>query len=169
MSKLSQFFGEELINLVTKVDIQQNLEEDILELKFKLSGKSVSALSFAARYSEVMQNDMHHWFFRLKLNTRFEVFVWRLCMNAIPTIDYLFSRRLADSNLCPRGCFELENIDHCTATCPKLIQVIILLKTWRFPIPYFRSFSECMNKLNEILVRYPILPKCTLFCFFIHG
>ncbi|PKU63944.1 hypothetical protein MA16_Dca025447 [Dendrobium catenatum] len=157
--KLFQFFGDELVNFISKIDILQNLEEDSMEHKFKLSGKSISALSLAARYTEIMQEEVDHWFFKLKLNPRVELFVWRLCMNTIPTTDFLFYRRLADSNLCQRSCLEVENMDHYTATCLKLLHVIRLLNSWVFLLPVFSSFSDCIRKLKLISVRNPFLPK----------
>ncbi|KAL0906121.1 hypothetical protein M5K25_024586 [Dendrobium thyrsiflorum] len=159
VSKLYYFFGDELINLITKVDILKNLEEDKLELKFKLSRKSISALSYGARFSEYKEEVWYHWFFKLKLHPRVELFMWRLCMNAIPTAVFLFARRMADSNLCPWGCLKAEDVDHCSTTCQKLLQAISLLNSWGFPVPRFGSFSECLNKLRDVSVRNPFLPK----------
>ncbi|PKU69834.1 hypothetical protein MA16_Dca018457 [Dendrobium catenatum] len=164
--KLFQLFGEELVNLIIKVDIQQSLEEDILELKFKLFGKNISAFCSAARYTDFMQEEVDHCFFKLKLNPQVELLVWRLCMNAIPTAYYLFFGRLADSNLCPRGCLEVENIDNCTTTCLKLLQVIRLLNSWGFSIPIFSTFLKCMKKLKSIAVRSPFLPKMYFIMLF---
>ncbi|KAL0903270.1 hypothetical protein M5K25_027637 [Dendrobium thyrsiflorum] len=133
--KLSQVFGEELVKLISKVEILQGLDEDRLELKSKLLGKSIPGLCIAA---------------------------W----NAIPTNYYLFHRRLADSSLCPRGCLEVENIDHCTTTCPKLVQVIQLLNAWGLSVPVFISFSDCMKKLKLISVRNSFLAKMYLVLIF---
>ncbi|KAL0911907.1 hypothetical protein M5K25_017843 [Dendrobium thyrsiflorum] len=164
--KLSQFFGEELVNLISKVEILQSLDEDRLELKSKLSGKSIPGLCMAAWYEDRMQEEVDRWFLKLKLNPRVELFVWRVCLNAIPTNDYLFRRGLVDSNLCPRGCLEVENIDHCTATCPKLVQVIRLLNTWGFSVPVFISFTNCCRKLKLISVRNSFLAKMYLVLIF---
>ncbi|KAL0912936.1 hypothetical protein M5K25_016358 [Dendrobium thyrsiflorum] len=151
-----------LVKLISKVEISQSLDEDRLELKSKLSGKSIPGLCIAAWYADMVDR----WFLKLKLNPRVELFVWRVCMNAIPTNDFLVHRRLADSNLCPRGCLEVENIDHCTATCPKLVQVIRLLNSWGFSVPVFNSFSDCMRKLKLISVRNSFLAKLYLVLIF---
>ncbi|KAL0903267.1 hypothetical protein M5K25_027631 [Dendrobium thyrsiflorum] len=114
----------------------------------------------AAGYEE--QDKVDGWFLKLKLNPWVEWFIWRICRNAIPTNDYL----LAESNLCPRGCLEVGDVDHCTATCPRLMQVILLLNAWGFSVPTFYSFSDILKKLKAISVRNSFLAKMYLVLIF---
>ncbi|KAI0515987.1 hypothetical protein KFK09_008658 [Dendrobium nobile] len=76
--------------------------------------------------------DTISWIHKLKLNARVELFLWNICKKAIPTVEFLMKRRLANNNFCPRGCGEVEDIDHVTSTCSKLVKVIELLRRWGF-------------------------------------
>ncbi|KAL0921299.1 hypothetical protein M5K25_008358 [Dendrobium thyrsiflorum] len=123
MGKLCLFFGRDLVNLISNIRLCQDIEVDILELERTMSGKTISEM---IRDEVVMmegQLDPISWIHKLKLSSRVELFIRRLCKGAIPTADFLFKRKLATCNICPRGCGEVEDVDHVTTSCSKLLSV----------------------------------------------
>ncbi|KAL0928609.1 hypothetical protein M5K25_000511 [Dendrobium thyrsiflorum] len=141
MDKLDLFFGKELVGLISNIQICQGDELDVMELIGKVSGKFISALLREDAVIKAAEVDPFAWIHKVDLNARVELFIWRLCKEAVPTADYLLKRRLASSNLCPRGCGEVEDVDHVTSKCSKLIKVGDILRSWGFSIPFFLFFS----------------------------
>ncbi|XP_020682074.1 uncharacterized protein LOC110099309 [Dendrobium catenatum] len=112
MIKLKEFFGEELLSLITSINIQNDLGEDRIELIHNLSSKTIVALAIEAMEPGKKEIVSWKWFGRGKLNPIERLFWWRLINNAIPTNQFLCYRRLEGFDKCPRGCEEVEEIDH---------------------------------------------------------
>ncbi|KAI0492119.1 hypothetical protein KFK09_026384 [Dendrobium nobile] len=87
-----------------------------------MTGCSISAMLLEDVLKDGMNVDPISWFHKLNLNARVELFLWHVCKDAIPTGEFLYSRRLAESYLCPMGCGEIEDINHVTSTCSKLMK-----------------------------------------------
>ncbi|XP_020671696.2 uncharacterized protein LOC110091790 [Dendrobium catenatum] len=158
LEKLLLFFGEDLVNVISNIQIHQDEEADFLDLKYKFSGKTIAALIKEDTVKMAGEN-LYLWIHKLNLYARVEVFIWRLCKNAIPTAEFLMRRRLSNSSLCPRGCGEVENVDHITSNCPKLIKVICILREWGFHVPLFYSFQQCMKELKVLSKKNPMMVK----------
>ncbi|KAI0524540.1 hypothetical protein KFK09_003914 [Dendrobium nobile] len=146
--KLILYFGEDLVNMISSIHICHNYNEDFMELKMKISGRSISAMIIEDGFKEEMIVDPVSWIHNLKLNAEVELFLWRVCKKTIPTIDFLMNRRLTNNNMCQRGCGGVEDINHVTTTCSKLLKVIDLLISWGFRLPKFNSFQECLHGLK---------------------
>ncbi|XP_020681557.1 uncharacterized protein LOC110098940 [Dendrobium catenatum] len=99
---------------------------------------------------EVAVVDPTSWIDKVNLNARVELFIWRMCKDAVPTKDYLMKSKLAISNMCTRGCGEVEDVDHVTTNCPKMLKVISILINGDFFIPIFNSFHQCMDELKSL-------------------
>ncbi|KAL0910113.1 hypothetical protein M5K25_021053 [Dendrobium thyrsiflorum] len=121
MGKLILFFGKDLVDLISNIQICQEPEMDVLELKRNLSGKTISALIREEAVMKEDELDPIAWIHKMKLNAMVELFIWRLCKGAIPTTDFVLKRKLATSNICPRGCGVVEDVDHVTTSCSKLL------------------------------------------------
>ncbi|XP_020682101.1 uncharacterized protein LOC110099331 [Dendrobium catenatum] len=101
--KLSLVFGTNLLNLICKVQIFPNMEEDCMELKYNTSGKSIFALVMEDSYNYRDDIVQINWVYKLKMNAKLEVFIWRLFLDALPTGAFLFRRKLSDVLVCPLG------------------------------------------------------------------
>ncbi|XP_020679764.1 uncharacterized protein LOC110097611 [Dendrobium catenatum] len=114
-----------------------------MELRKKLLGKSISALIREESVKEEADMDPYSWIHKLNLNARMKLFIWRICKGAVPTTDFLVKRKLAESNICPRGCGEVENVDHVTTICSKLLK-------------------HCMEKIKSLSMENPVMVK--IYC-----
>ncbi|KAL0910143.1 hypothetical protein M5K25_021086 [Dendrobium thyrsiflorum] len=94
VGKLMLFFGKELVDLISNIRICQNSVEDIMELKWNLSGKTISALIREEAAVKIVELDPYAWIHKVKLNVKVELFIWRLCKGAIPRADFLMKRKL---------------------------------------------------------------------------
>ncbi|KAI0492024.1 hypothetical protein KFK09_026289 [Dendrobium nobile] len=92
--KLRQCFGEDLVRMIGGVQIFNSLLEEQMELKLQLTGKSISALLMEDGHNDVMKGDTLTWIQKLKTNARVELFLWRICRDAIPTEEFLYRRRI---------------------------------------------------------------------------
>ncbi|XP_020683598.1 uncharacterized protein LOC110100437 [Dendrobium catenatum] len=140
LCKIQFVFGDELLKLICNV---QELQEVCMELYLKRTWKSISALLVEDGCKDMEDEVQFSWIYRLKLNARVELFIWRLCMDTIPTEAFLFRRRLTESLLCPLGCVELEYVNHITTKCSKLLKEIEVLRGWGFSIPEFEDWKDC--------------------------
>ncbi|KAI0499520.1 hypothetical protein KFK09_017724 [Dendrobium nobile] len=147
--KLRQFFGTELVDLVCMVPISPCLSGDSMELKFNMSGKSISAIIMKERNKNMGGVVPFNWIYKLKLNARLEVFLWRLFSDALPTAEFLYRRKLADNSLCPMGCEVLEDCNHIATCCCKLRKVLDVLRGWGFQIPIYNGWFECLADLKQ--------------------
>ncbi|XP_020671746.1 uncharacterized protein LOC110091838 [Dendrobium catenatum] len=88
--------------------------------------------------------------YKLKLNARLEVFLWRLFSDALPSGAFLFRRKLADNSFFPMGCEVLEDINHISSSCCKLRKVLDVLRGWGFQIPVFSGWFDCLEGLQRL-------------------
>ncbi|KAI0493895.1 hypothetical protein KFK09_024022 [Dendrobium nobile] len=121
-----------------------------MELKSKFSGKSIAALAFQALTDHNGVIAIWNWMKKLKLRPNVELFWWRLYNDAIPSNDFLFIRRLSIFSGCPRGCEEDENGCHIAGKCGKLRDVISILNSWGFKVPFFANLHECLEGLKML-------------------
>ncbi|KAL0923790.1 hypothetical protein M5K25_004562 [Dendrobium thyrsiflorum] len=96
-SLLKQFFGQHLVDLIVSVPIQSDLLRDQLELLFKCSGKSISALALEKSHVDCVKDIDWSWVKKLKLRSHIDLFRWRLKRNAFPCNQFLKYRRLVES------------------------------------------------------------------------
>ncbi|KAI0522355.1 hypothetical protein KFK09_004734 [Dendrobium nobile] len=148
---LQLFFGEQLIDHITQIPIDAGRRYDLMELKTKFSGKSIAALDFQALTDNNGRTAIWNWMKKLKLRPNVELFWWRLCNVAIPSNDFLFRRRLSIFSGCPRGCEEDENGCHIAGKCGKLRDVISILNSWGFKLPFFANLHECLEGLKKLV------------------
>ncbi|PKU62185.1 Putative ribonuclease H protein [Dendrobium catenatum] len=149
MEKLHQVFGEELIEIICKIQIDLVCHKDQMELILQNYGKSLTALSFQSIVSDSNMQNYCPWINKIKLNPRIEVFWWRLYHKAIPTFQFLEYRRLMEGNSCHRGCTKTEDIAYVAVTCDKMIQIMEILNQWGFQIPLFENLAECICWLEH--------------------
>ncbi|XP_020681242.1 uncharacterized protein LOC110098680 [Dendrobium catenatum] len=94
VGKLGDFFGPDLVNLISGIQIYSECSNDQLELIHRLSGGSISALA-----TETMDkcNTVFvgcNWLKNAKRSSRVETFWWRVLNNAIPTNQFLSYKSL---------------------------------------------------------------------------
>ena len=53
----------------------------------------------------------------LNLPAKIKVFAWRACVNGLPTMDVIFSRRIVQNKICLVYGKEAKNIDHALISC----------------------------------------------------
>ncbi|KAI0519799.1 hypothetical protein KFK09_007260 [Dendrobium nobile] len=150
--KLKMFFHEDLILLIKQVQI----DAVSLETISKFSGKSLSALAYEFIINNRDLNDdggFSIWLKNIKLNSKVELFWWRLSKFAIPTNHFLKFRRIADDDYCARGCQEVENYEHIVVRCKYLNEVVTTIQRWGFAIPKFYSLDECLEEMKKISAR----------------
>ncbi|KAL0912066.1 hypothetical protein M5K25_018011 [Dendrobium thyrsiflorum] len=140
--ELLKFFGKLLVELIMQIEINREFEEDKLELCNSFSGNKISKLLRHAEEADVEGRLDWKWIRKLDLSPRVACFWWRLLIEALPTIDFLMRRRLLPFNCCPRGCMAVEDRDHITTSCAKLMQIIIRLRRWGLIIPMNKVVHE---------------------------
>ncbi|KAI0513466.1 hypothetical protein KFK09_009488 [Dendrobium nobile] len=133
IEKLSLFFGKELLKLICNIQIFQDSESDYMELTRKLSGKSISSMLREESVREAAVEDQNAWIHK--------------------------RRKLSRCNLCPKGCGEVEDVDHISTCCSKLMEVILELRKWGFPVPIFSTFQQCLNELKSVYEDNKLLVK----------
>ncbi|XP_020694670.1 uncharacterized protein LOC110108384 [Dendrobium catenatum] len=148
--KLGRFFGIDLVDLICEVKIDNGMHEDGMELKHKLSGKSLSALIMQDNFKN--QDDLMalSWIYKLGLNERVEIFIWRMVSDALPSGAFLIRRKIVVDSDCPLGCGSVEDINHIAANGCKLRKVLYVLRGWGFQVPVFNSWEDCWTSLQEL-------------------
>ncbi|KAI0496363.1 hypothetical protein KFK09_022679 [Dendrobium nobile] len=138
-----------------------------MKLKKELSGKSISAMVREETVKEVADVDFNSWIYKMNLNAQVELFIWRLCKGAVPIAIFLMKRKLAISNLFPRGCGEVEDVNHVTTNCSNLLKVICKLRKWGFLITLFNSFQHCIDELKSMSEMNSMMVKmyCSLLWY----
>ncbi|KAL0906116.1 hypothetical protein M5K25_024581 [Dendrobium thyrsiflorum] len=145
--ELYEFFGKDLVDLISKIQIMPDLLEGRMELIHQNSGKSISAMATAALVCDQSGFQNWDWLKKAKLIPRVETFWWRILNNAIPTNHFLSYRRLHENNHCPRSCDEVEDIDHVVTRCKNLKEAVQHLNNWGFGIPTFVFLEDCCRWL----------------------
>ncbi|XP_020674290.1 uncharacterized protein LOC110093671 [Dendrobium catenatum] len=102
------------------------------------------------------------WLRDLKLSRRVELFWWRLNHNAIHSNEFLMYRRLINYNGCPRGCGNVENVEHIAVQCSFLHKVIENINKWGYNLPVFSSLDICYKELLFISKSNPFMGN--LYC-----
>ncbi|KAL0910047.1 hypothetical protein M5K25_020975 [Dendrobium thyrsiflorum] len=136
--------------------------EDQLELIQQNLGKPITALSFGASVQEQSDCVYLSWIEKAKLNSRVEVFWWRMFHMAIPTFQFLAHRRLQNITSCPRGCNVVEDQVHVAIKCLKLNEVFKCFNKLGFCIPSFDSFEDCCLWLKSSILKNGVLVN--LYC-----
>ncbi|KAL0915384.1 hypothetical protein M5K25_015796 [Dendrobium thyrsiflorum] len=158
--KLKQFFGIDLVDAICSVPI--HLEEDKMDLIYKCSGKSISALVWEKSFEDLEDVQIWSRFKKLKLRPRVELFWWRLGLNAIPSNHFLMHRKLSDISSCPRGCISVEDKDHVAVKCIKISTLLDCLSKWGCYLPMFTNFDDCIDSLLKLAVSNPFVGN--LYC-----
>ncbi|KAI0524574.1 hypothetical protein KFK09_003951 [Dendrobium nobile] len=156
---LLEFFGKSLVEIITQILIYPEMGEDELELMYKFSGKSITALALSSNDKEIVEVDYGRWLKKIKLNSRVECFWWRLFNNAIPTNAFLMYRRLLGHDSCHRGCEGQENSEHVMVKCVKIQQITGLLISWGFSVPNFSSSRDCKLNLECLEIENGFIAK----------
>ncbi|KAL0922828.1 hypothetical protein M5K25_006853 [Dendrobium thyrsiflorum] len=159
---LLKFFGKLLVEVIMQIEIYRDYVEDKLELCNSFTGNKISKLVRLAEEKDVEGRLDWNWIRKLELSPRVACFWWRLLKEALPTTDFLMRRRLLAFNCCPRGCVVVEDWDHITTSCAKLMQTIIRLKRWGLILPMYSSFMDCYPQLKTISKVNPFIAK--LYC-----
>ncbi|KAI0516092.1 hypothetical protein KFK09_008764 [Dendrobium nobile] len=151
LEKLKVNFGVQLMEIISNIPININRNSDVLELKCKFAGKSVTALAFEA--AMVHEEEVTHWNWlkKLKLKPKIELFWWRLCKNALMSNTFLVNRRLSNFPSCPRGCGVNEDNCHLVGNYFKIRNVVSLLNSRGFSIPIFNGFLDCLECLQRLV------------------
>ncbi|XP_028552623.1 uncharacterized protein LOC114580160 [Dendrobium catenatum] len=149
--ELNRFFNGNMVNLIVQHSVIHEGEEDQMELLYQLSSKSISAMA----YAEIIKSHNHYddskfanWLRKLKLKPKVELFWWRMSRFAIPTNEFLKFRRLCNSDLCARGCLEVEDYAHVVVHCKFLIDIISILRSWVSTF-HFSSLADCLFQLRH--------------------
>ncbi|KAL0916090.1 hypothetical protein M5K25_013572 [Dendrobium thyrsiflorum] len=143
------------------IEIYRDYVEDKLELCNSFTGNKISKLIRLVEEKDVEGGLDWNWIQKLELSPRVACFWWRL-LRALPTTDFLMRRRLLAFNCCPRGCVAIEDWDHITTSCAKLMQTIIRLRRWGLILPMYSSFMDCYHQLKNISKENPFIAK--LYC-----
>ncbi|KAL0927659.1 hypothetical protein M5K25_001855 [Dendrobium thyrsiflorum] len=160
--EVMKFFGKPLVELIMQIEINRDFEEDKLELCNSFSGNKISKLLRHAEEADVEGRLHWKWIRKLDLSPQVACFWRRLLIEALPTTDFLMRRRLLTFNSCLRGCMVVEDRDHITTSCAKLMQVITRLSRWGLIIPMYSSFVDCFHQLKNLSNVNPFIAK--LYC-----
>ncbi|KAI0519807.1 hypothetical protein KFK09_007268 [Dendrobium nobile] len=136
-----------------------------MELLYQHYGKSITSLAYAETIKSCKSFDnsgFDNWLRKLTLEPRVELFWWRLSRFSIPTNEFLKFRMLGNNDLCASGCLVVENCAHVIVHCKSLIEIIGMLRTWSFNIPFFSSLKECLQQL--ILLSIAKLDIVKIYC-----
>ncbi|XP_020704707.2 uncharacterized protein LOC110115721, partial [Dendrobium catenatum] len=143
-----KFFGKEMVDIILQIKLYPEHPDDEMELVKSFSGKTIVVL--ARSYADD-NLDSWSWFKKMKLIPRVALFWWHLWRNAIPSIDFLVYRKLANDNLCPRGCDAVENSENLAIKCGKMKEAIGSANRWGFSVPMFNSWTDFLLKLKYML------------------
>ncbi|XP_020691984.1 uncharacterized protein LOC110106420 [Dendrobium catenatum] len=149
ISELKKVFGEELVLLISDMEINFDFEEDRTELIHKLFGKMITGLASEAMENGISIGNSLVWFSKAKLNPKVKLFWWRIFNNTIPTNKFLCYRRLLGFDKCPRGCEEVEDLDHIVRGYRKLYEVFDIMNHMGFCFPAFASVENCYRSLDK--------------------
>ncbi|KAL0903259.1 hypothetical protein M5K25_027621 [Dendrobium thyrsiflorum] len=145
---LLRFFGTELVNLICKVKIRDDLVVDEMELIHFKPGRTISALVKETIQCSLVEESKFFWIGKINLNPRVEIFWWRMLNNAIPTNLFLSYRRLQDKRECNWCVGSNEDIAHIVIACKITLVVVNILNCWGFGIPSFQSLDDCLSSGN---------------------
>ncbi|XP_042974825.1 uncharacterized protein LOC122306461 [Carya illinoinensis] len=69
--------------------------------------------------------DFKNWtcFWKLKIPNAVKVFLWRACLESLPTMSNLFKKKIVSSPLCPVCCNSDETAGHILWNCPSAMDV----------------------------------------------
>ncbi|KAL0925470.1 hypothetical protein M5K25_003802 [Dendrobium thyrsiflorum] len=152
---LHRFFGIDLVNLICKITIREDLVEDEMELVQFKPGRTVSALVKEKVHCNLDEGSNFYWIGKNNLNPRVEIFWWRLLNNGIPTNQFLSYRRLQDNRECNRCVGSIEDIAHIVIACKNMLAAVEILNGWGFGIPHFKMLDKCFRWLkaqNKLLL-----------------
>ncbi|XP_020696169.2 uncharacterized protein LOC110109442 [Dendrobium catenatum] len=161
---VKHYFGNNMAERILAINISTESQEDNPELIYSRLSMTVAAMAY--RDSEEKGNYEFSWLKQLKLHPREHFFWWRLLRVAIPTTHWLNRRTLADTYLCPWGCNEEENLDHCSATCTKLKQVMEILCKWGFNMPIVNSLVDLKVELLKYAENNPSMGR--IYCYTVY-
>ncbi|XP_020681909.2 uncharacterized protein LOC110099165, partial [Dendrobium catenatum] len=161
---VKHYFGNTMAERILDINISTKSQEDYPELIY--SRLSMTVMAMAYRDGEEKGNYEFSWLKQLKLHTREHFFWWRLLRDAIPTTHWLNRRTLVDTSLCPWGCNEEENLDHCSARCTKLKQVMEILCKWGFNLPIVNSLVDLEVELLKYAENNPSMGR--IYCYTVY-
>ncbi|XP_028554179.1 uncharacterized protein LOC114580518 [Dendrobium catenatum] len=164
VQNLSKFFGKELIEIIMKTQIFKDKEADFLVLINQNSGMRIPGLIRKEEANGLEEDLLWKWIKKAKLNSRVKNFWWRLKRNAVPSMHFLWYRRIAQNANCPRGYECNEDIEHIVCGFLKIKEVIQYLNHWVFGFPLFNSIEQCFEWLENNVNRKGVMVKlyCTL-------
>ncbi|PKU74895.1 Putative ribonuclease H protein [Dendrobium catenatum] len=149
IAKIEELCGPHLVNLIKGIQISNESGEDKLELIQFATGKIIIAMALENSKGIPDDPSIWKWLKGIKLSSKVENFWWRIIHNAIPTNNFLHSRRMLVDDKCPWGCVQVEDIYHIISKCGKLNEAIHILKKWGFDIPEFSSLENCFKWLHK--------------------
>ncbi|KAI0519720.1 hypothetical protein KFK09_007179 [Dendrobium nobile] len=136
-AKLTKLFSKDMVKIIRQMEKGTNNVEDKIELIHSNTGKTVSALSTEAIwFQKESKYTKYIWLKKLKLDQKVYLFWWRALNGALPMMEWLFYRRLANLKECPRDCHENENAEHELRRCG-------------FNVPEFQNLEECTKVLEQ--------------------
>ncbi|PKA46284.1 Putative ribonuclease H protein [Apostasia shenzhenica] len=115
-TKLLQHFDAALVKRITSLPCLQNSAHDIWVWQSTETEKPPTSQVYKNLFS--VSGCHTAWVWKLRTQPRFQTFLWRVCMDSLPTFDWLTSRRLSVIQNCPWGCAEPENLSHIFCNCP---------------------------------------------------
>ncbi|XP_028555660.1 uncharacterized protein LOC114580917 [Dendrobium catenatum] len=134
--KLEVIFGKQLLKTISTIPINYNRISDMLELNYKFTRKSITALSFKA--AMVYEEEIVHWNWMKRL------------------------KKLSNFPGYPRGCGEDEDNNHLVGGCCKIRKVVSLLNNWGIIVPVFDSFRDCLVSLQRFVGKNSLIAN--IFC-----
>ncbi|XP_020672260.1 uncharacterized protein LOC110092181 [Dendrobium catenatum] len=147
---LKQNFGKDMVDLILKIKIDPNQDEDVRELIYQGPGRSIPGM-----ISGFQQQDEdwepYYWIKKAKVIPRVQTFIWRLLKNALPTFQFLAHRRLQENEICPRCSFGIEDMEHIFGGYIKIKEVITNMNKWGFGLPEFNNFQGCYRWIHNII------------------
>ncbi|PKA53799.1 Putative ribonuclease H protein [Apostasia shenzhenica] len=115
-TKLLQHFDAALVKRITSLPRLQNSASDI----WVWQSTETEKIPTSKIYKDLFPASgcSTAWVWKLKTQPRFQTFIWRICLDSLPTSAWLVSRRLSATTNCPWGCDEPENSNHIFCNCP---------------------------------------------------
>ncbi|PKA58228.1 Putative ribonuclease H protein [Apostasia shenzhenica] len=150
LTRLQQLFGVDLINRILSIRRLAYVHSDTLVWAKTESSSIPTAALYKAEFHQPNSLESGAWCWRAKVIPRVQIFVWRMAHNAVPTFQWLFNRKISNSNLCPWGCRQVEDLNHISIYC-NFLQETRLHISKHFPlIPQDYTWENKLTSLANL-------------------
>ncbi|KAK1568237.1 hypothetical protein Q3G72_022047 [Acer saccharum] len=127
-SKLNQFLLPIDRSIVTSIPISTSGGQDFLSWHYDKAGRYSVKSGYRLAILETIRESSSNvsltkkWWntlWRLNIPPKVRVFMWRACLNALPSLTNLWSRKVVEERSCVRCLSAIESSEHALFWCPE--------------------------------------------------